>query len=135
VIQCSGTIAEALSQRYKRIHVIRLAAGTTEGEAVASAVAATGTVLLDAFDAVAFGGTGKKVNWEIAARIRDRINPRPLVLAGGLTAENVKDAILQVRPFAVDVSSGIEEKPGVKDVEKMIRFCEAVREADFKAAI
>jgi len=54
----------------------------------------------------------------------------PLVLAGGLSEANVSDAIARVRPFAVDVSSGVESAPGVKSAERMQRFCAAVRLAD-----
>ena len=62
------------------------------------------------------------------ARLRSQ--PGPLVIAGGLTPENVGDAILAVRPFGVDVSSGVESLPGRKDPEKMRRFVAAVRRAD-----
>ncbi len=62
------------------------------------------------------------------SRIRSR--PGPLVIAGGLTPENVGEAILAVRPFGVDVSSGVESVPGLKDPERMRRFVAAVRRAD-----
>lgn len=134
-IQCSGTIADHLSSVYKRIEVMRLADGAAETEAIEIALAARGAVLLDAFASNAFGGTGKKVNWDLAARMREAVSPRPLVLAGGLDPENVAEAIRTVRPFAVDVVSGVERMPGVKDVEKLLRFCEAVRETDRASTI
>jgi len=56
--------------------------------------------------------------------------PRPLVLAGGLTPENVAAAIRSVRPYAVDLASGIESAPGIKDIDKMRRFVVAVRECE-----
>ncbi len=72
------------------------------------------------------GGSGSKANWELGARLVE-LNPgRKLVLAGGLTAENVADALASVRPWGVDVSSGIERAPGVKDVERMRAFAHAV---------
>lgn len=70
------------------------------------------TVLLDAFDPVTYGGTGRTIDWTLAAAAAAR---RPIVLAGGLRQSNITDAIRQVRPFAVDLSSGVESSPGVKD--------------------
>ncbi len=86
-----------------------------------------GTVfLLDAVDPVRRGGTGGRVDWKRAAALaRDR----RVVLAGGLTAENVAEAIAAVRPFGVDVSSGVEQSPGVKDFDKVARFVANARSA------
>jgi phosphoribosylanthranilate isomerase len=86
-----------------------------------------GTVfLLDAVDPVRRGGTGGRVDWQRAATIaRDR----RVVLAGGLTPANVKQAIATVRPFGVDVSSGVEEAPGVKDFAKVTAFVANARSA------
>jgi phosphoribosylanthranilate isomerase len=83
--------------------------------------------LLDAADAVRRGGTGRPVDWNLAAAAA---RVRSLVLAGGLTPETVGAAIAAVRPPAVDVSSGIEVTPGVKDRERMRAFVLAVRRAD-----
>ena len=69
------------------------------------------------------------MDWEAAAAVAKR---RRLVLAGGLRPENVREAIATVRPFGVDVSSGVEDAPGVKSVTKLTSFCEAVRAADGK---
>jgi phosphoribosylanthranilate isomerase len=84
------------------------------------------TFLLDAADPVRRGGTGGMVDWTRAAECARR---RRVVLAGGLTPANVADAVARVRPFGVDVSSGVEEAPGVKDVEKLTRFLAAARDA------
>jgi phosphoribosylanthranilate isomerase len=73
------------------------------------------------------GGTGKAFDWDLIA---DRSWPLPLILAGGLTPENVSEAIARVRPSAVDVASGVESSPGIKDEVRMRRFFEAVRQAD-----
>ena len=89
-------------------------------------------ILLDAYSPHALGGTGHTFNWTIATRAKDL--GRPLVLAGGLTAENVGAAIRQVRPYMVDVSSGVESEPGRKDAGKMRRFIRAVRETDLALA-
>jgi phosphoribosylanthranilate isomerase len=80
-------------------------------------------LLLDAWVAGAFGGTGVLCNWEIAAEIAKK---RPVVLAGGLTPENVAAAIQTVHPYGVDVSSGVEETPGRKDRKKVAAFIRAV---------
>jgi phosphoribosylanthranilate isomerase len=81
-------------------------------------------ILLDAYDPERRGGTGQPLDWPWAARIASR---RRVVLAGGLTPDNVHEAIHLVRPFGVDVSSGVERSPGVKDSAKMVRFLEQVR--------
>ena len=72
-----------------------------------------------------FGGTGKTLDWSNLLEI-----DQPLILAGGLTPENVATAISQVKPFAVDVSSGVEVSKGVKDPKKIRDFMVAVRNAD-----
>jgi phosphoribosylanthranilate isomerase len=82
------------------------------------------TIVLDAHDPVRRGGTGIRVDWAEAARVA---RMRRVVLAGGLTPDNVEDAIGVVQPFGVDVSSGVETAPGVKDLDKMARFLERAR--------
>jgi phosphoribosylanthranilate isomerase len=84
-------------------------------------------LLLDTWGTDLPGGTGQTFDWSLLA---DRSWPIPLILAGGLTPENVFDAILRVRPRAVDVASGVETSPGIKDEARMRRFFEAVRRAD-----
>ncbi len=78
--------------------------------------------LLDARDPVRRGGTGRAVDWPAAADVARR---GAIVLAGGLTPDNVADAIAAVRPYGVDVSSGVEDAPGVKDREKLAQFLRA----------
>jgi tryptophan synthase beta subunit len=86
------------------------------------------TILADAADGERRGGTGKTGNWAAA---REMARRRPLLLAGGLNAANVAQAIREVRPTGVDVSSGVESAPGLKDGSAMRRFFDAVRrEAD-----
>jgi len=82
-------------------------------------------ILLDAH-VEGFGGGGKVFDWSL---IPPNV-PRPVVLSGGLHAGNVIEGIRQVRPWAVDVSSGVESAKGIKDAAEMRRFCDAVREAD-----
>ena len=86
-------------------------------------------LLLDAH-LEAYGGGGKVFDWSlIPANV-----PRPVVLSGGLSPANVIDGVLRVRPWAVDVSSGVEASKGIKDAKLMRQFCDAVREADARAA-
>ncbi|AJE04911.1 phosphoribosylanthranilate isomerase [Geobacter pickeringii] len=75
--------------------------------------------LLDAWSPAVYGGTGHTFNWEIARRVKSF---GPLVLAGGLTPENVAEAVATVEPYAVDVSSGVESAPGQKDPAKVREF-------------
>lgn len=82
--------------------------------------------LLDSYTAGVPGGTGETFSWEIARAHRGRV---PVILSGGLTPENVADAIAAVRPFAVDVASGIERSPGHKDRHKLEAFAAAVADA------
>lgn len=79
-------------------------------------------VLVDSFINGKFGGTGVTHNWELSRQIKQAIHPKPLILAGGLNPENVADAVAIVEPYAVDVSSGIEKQPGIKDHKKMVKF-------------
>jgi phosphoribosylanthranilate isomerase len=83
-------------------------------------------LLVDAADPERRGGTGITVNWQEAAGLA---RERQIVLAGGLTPENVGQAIRCVQPYGVDVSSGVEETPGVKDFDKVARFLENARKA------
>ena len=83
-------------------------------------------LLLDAFVDGSHGGTGATFDW---ALIPDQL-PLPLILAGGLHPDNVADAIRQVRPWAVDVSSGVEAAKGIKDAAKIAAFIRGVRNAD-----
>lgn len=77
-------------------------------------------LLIDAYDPDEYGGTGKKADWHTAAGLA-RVYPR-LMLAGGLTAQNVAQAVATVRPWAVDVSSGVEREPGRKDHQQVTAF-------------
>jgi phosphoribosylanthranilate isomerase len=96
-------------------------------EDVADAEAMPGEyVMVDAKVEGTLGGTGHTFDWSLVAGLAAR---RKLVLAGGLTPENVAAAIRQVRPWCVDVASGVESSPGIKDVEKLLAFVRAVRAA------
>jgi phosphoribosylanthranilate isomerase len=83
--------------------------------------------LLDSYVAGQPGGTGETFNWDLA--VEAKALGHPIFLAGGLTAQNVAEAVRKVQPFGVDVSSGVEASPGEKDVQKMRDFVAAVRSA------
>ncbi len=86
-----------------------------------------GIFLLDSYHPNLYGGTGDPFNWEIAKKAQQF---GKFMLAGGLKPENVGKAVKQVQPFGVDVSSGVESSPGVKDLQKVRRFVEEVRKAE-----
>lgn len=86
-------------------------------------------VLLDAHSPAAYGGTGLKLNWAQLASRGDSLLELPLVLAGGLNPENVAAAISTARPHAVDVASGVETSPGIKDAAKVTAFISAAKNA------
>ncbi|CAN5651781.1 phosphoribosylanthranilate isomerase [soil metagenome] len=111
----------------KRILALRLRPGQTARDLINQTINA-GALMLDAYRPEAWGGTGHRVDWDVAAEIVQRAT-KPVILAGGLNAENVADAVRRVRPYAVDVSSGIEKSPGVKDREKLAAFIEAAKSA------
>jgi len=87
-------------------------------------------VLTDTYIAGSAGGTGKTSDWAVCAGIRTAIAPVPLVLSGGLNPQNVEKAVRRVRPFAVDVSSGVENSPGVKDHHMVSAFVRMAKMAD-----
>ena len=102
------------------------AVGVDEADEVCAGWPAETTFLVDTPDPVRRGGTGVTVDWNRAAALA---RERKVVLAGGLTPANVAEAIAAVRPFGVDVSSGVEASPGVKDFDKVARFLANARGA------
>jgi phosphoribosylanthranilate isomerase len=132
-IQLSGDEACALAERlpgYRLLKAIRLDNRASEASWLAAAQTAAVHLLLDAHVPGAYGGTGVLADWEQAAELARQ---RPIMLAGGLTPENVGAAIQQVRPWGVDVSSGVETD-GVKDSAKIRAFVAAARTADQQLA-
>ncbi|MBP6785658.1 MAG: phosphoribosylanthranilate isomerase, partial [Verrucomicrobiales bacterium] len=85
------------------------------------------TLLLDAYAPNEYGGSGESLDWALGAEAVRQWPERQIVLAGGLTPENVAEAVRQVRPAAVDVASGVEVSPGVKDLAKVRAFIAAVK--------
>lgn len=108
--------------------IIRAVSLSDERDVVAAAnLPLAVTPLVDRHDRTRRGGTGQKANWELAGALAAR---RPIWLAGGLTGSNVAEAIRAVKPAGVDVSSGVESAPGVKDRARLEAFITAVREAE-----
>ncbi len=112
--------------RYIRAYRVQNAASLEEIEATYREASA---ILLDTYHKDKLGGAGATFNWELAVEAKARF-ALPIILAGGLTSENVGEAIARVRPYAVDVSSGVEAEPGHKDHAKLRAFLRAVRQAD-----
>lgn len=121
-VDLDGVLAEGLS-------VVR--AVPLGGDGAPELVDPRATLLLDAHDPLRHGGTGRSIDWDRAAVVA---RVRRVILAGGLSPANVARAIYRVRPYAVDVSSGIEVAPGVKDPARMRAFAARVREADARAS-
>jgi phosphoribosylanthranilate isomerase len=126
VLQFHGdeTPAQCEAARRTYIRAVRMRAGVALVD-FAHAYASAAALLLDA-DVQGYGGGGKVFDWSL---IPPNV-PLPLVLSGGLNPANVIDGVMRVRPWAVDVSSGVEASKGVKDAALIRRFCDAVREAD-----
>ncbi|MCB1233124.1 MAG: phosphoribosylanthranilate isomerase [Verrucomicrobiae bacterium] len=121
---------EFVASLIERGHRAFKALGVKDRSQLENAAAFPGDMLLlDAWAPVERGGTGEAMDWALGAEAVQRWPDRHIILAGGLKPENVADAIRQVRPFAVDVASGIEAgTPGRKDPTLMATFLEAARE-------
>ena len=104
--------------------VVRLA-GPSDLDMLDEAVLDSDTVLVEPRVPHAPGGAGVSLDLELGRRARNRL-VGPMALAGGLTPDNVRQALIQVRPEIVDVSSGVERRPGIKDPQRIVRFVEAV---------
>jgi phosphoribosylanthranilate isomerase len=124
-VQLHGDEPIEILDQIERPVVKAFALGATARLEDADAWPARVRLLIDAHDPDQRGGTGRTVEWSRAAAIAAR---RPVLLAGGLNAANVADAIRVVRPFGIDVSSGVESSPGVKDHARLRALFEAVTE-------
>ncbi|MBS7267598.1 MAG: phosphoribosylanthranilate isomerase [Candidatus Freyarchaeota archaeon] len=134
-VHATNQIYQEVRERYPDTRLIGAIGTPQHGslntmDAALRAAETLDAVLLDTRLPGKYGGTGKTHDWNLSRRVRDAIYPIPLILAGGLTPENVKQAIKSVEPYAVDVSSGVEASPGVKDREKVYRFVKNAKEVE-----
>jgi len=113
------------TMRHHNPHLPLILAAQIDGKSIAYAKRVSkysDAIIADSPSNTGMGGTGRTHDWALTSQIRDKIYPRPLILAGGLTPINVRSAIRKVRPYAVDVSGGVEKTKGVKDHMKMKEF-------------
>jgi phosphoribosylanthranilate isomerase len=123
LLQFHGRENAAFCRQFGRPYVKAIALDCDDAVAVAEqAYADAAGILVDSHQPGGLGGTGKRADWE-------RIRPAqmPLILAGGLNPGNVRQAVRAVRPWAVDVSSGVETAPGIKDADAIRRFIEEAK--------
>ena len=127
VIQFHGQETATYCEQFQRpyLKALRVKPGLDLDSAVAPYTTARG-ILLDSWQEGVPGGTGKTFDWQLASK---QI-ARPMVLAGGLDADNVGAAMTQLRPAGVDVSGGVEQSPGIKCRERVAEFIRAVRTTD-----
>ncbi|MBN1269238.1 MAG: phosphoribosylanthranilate isomerase [Kiritimatiellae bacterium] len=114
-----GKTGAKISKVWKVVHLMGSEAAAMEGGDVDA-------FLLDSYSAESPGGTGQVVDWARAREFVKR-SAKPVVLAGGLKPENIEEALETVRPWGVDVSSGVEIRPGVKDLERVKDFINRCR--------
>ncbi|HEX5103968.1 MAG TPA: phosphoribosylanthranilate isomerase [Pirellulaceae bacterium] len=126
LLQATGHVPAVPVIRALRCPGSELAAATHYLEECKRQSASPQGVLIDAFQPGAYGGTGARADW---AAVRRRSWSLPLILAGGLTPDNVTEAIATARPDAVDVASGVESAPGQKDLAKVRAFVAGAKEA------
>ena len=124
LIQLHGDESPAYCRLFPPERVIKAVSPRTAEELRALDVYEVRAFLVDARDAGRYGGTGKRADWDLAARIGKTY---PLILAGGLDAENIEAALAAVAPQAVDINSGCELAPGIKDHDRMRRIIGLIR--------
>ncbi len=129
-LQFHGSESVAFCESFARPYVKAIhMEPDTDAAALANLYTSAEFILLDKYDKEAPGGTGKTFDWEALAATRDQFAGN-VVLAGGLTAENVGTAVRVVRPDGVDVSTGVEQSPGIKDRQKIKAFIEGARSGE-----
>jgi phosphoribosylanthranilate isomerase len=115
-IQLHGSESPEYVKKISEVRIIKVFRVNENFDVAQLAAYQVGAYLLDTYDAKQLGGTGKTFNWDVAVQAKQHGR---VILSGGLSSDNVAEAILQVRPYAVDVCSAIESKSGKKDFQKM----------------
>jgi len=126
-IQLHGDESAEFCRQFHASTIIKTVSLRCEQDLVNSFSYHVAAILVDRRHAGLYGGTGKKANWELACRIK---NKKPLILSGGLNEGNIAEAIKSVTPNALDINSGVELRPGKKDHAKMARIFDIIRHAD-----
>ena len=129
-VQLHGSYSRAVAQRlrsegFEVWRVVRIAA-PADLDLVGAAIPDSDAVLVEPRVSGVLGGAGMALDLAVATQARERLSGHAMVLAGGLTPQSVSDALALVRPEIVDVSSGVERRPGEKDPDKILNFVEAV---------
>ncbi len=126
-LQFHGNETPEFVKRFSPITTIKAFRMQNAGSLAVLPTYNTSAWLLDSYTPEQLGGTGNTFNWDLAIQARNL--GRPIILAGGLTPENVADAVRKVRPYGVDVSSGVEFAPGKKDPARLAAFIQAAKSA------
>jgi phosphoribosylanthranilate isomerase len=127
MVQLHGDETPSYCQRLENLFVIKALRVNINFEPEQAAQYETGAILLDGFSTLAYGGAGQSFDWSLAVRARALVTK--LFLAGGLTIDNVAQAITSVQPYAVDACSSLESVPGRKDHGRVRAFIEAAKKA------
>ena len=127
MIQLHGDESPEFCREFPSAQVIKAVELKNEADFVYAKSYHVGAILVDSRHAGLYGGTGKKANWDLACRIK---NKKPLILSGGLNEKNIAEALKAVAPAALDINSGVESEPGKKDHAKLARIFDIIRHAD-----
>ena len=129
VVQLHGDEGPEVTAGYVSagIPVIKALGVRTSGDVERAGEHGASAILLDAHAPLVFGGTGERFDWGLARDFQRRFPEIPMILAGGITPENAGEAVAEVGPLALDVASGAEISPGVKDFQKVAALLEACR--------
>jgi phosphoribosylanthranilate isomerase len=125
MVQLHGSESPAYCGGFPRSQVVKAVALKEEVDVEHLGAYPVRAILVDAYDPVRRGGTGERANWDLAVKVKET---HPLILAGGLSIENIKEAMEHCSPHAVDINSGVEGSPGRKDHQKVKEIIELVRE-------